>query len=123
MNQLGKLLRSVRLRKNISELKAARRAGMSLEEYVQYEYSPEKVPLSRLNRIFNAIEMSQEEYVTFSELCMTVYQTNSKEPDELKKNFMGTEQMVHRDTIPLQNLRGIKKASPKTRKSIKPDKI
>ena len=42
---LGKLLRLIRLNKNISELKASRRAELPIEKYVEFEREPEKVPI------------------------------------------------------------------------------
>lgn len=110
MNMLGKFLRSVRLRRNISELKAARRSGLPLEDYVRYEYAPEKVPLSKLNKMFDAIEMSGEEYIIFTGLCVKIYK--SKPKSLLKIDDIKNAESVNMfgNVIPLQRRVAAKKA-------------
>jgi hypothetical protein len=77
MSVLGKLLRSIRLKKNISELKASRRAALPLEKYVLCERSPEKIEIKTLVNIFNAIEMTDEEFQDFSLIAKRILK-NSK---------------------------------------------
>ena len=69
MTDLGRLVRAIRLKKNISEIKAARRCGFSLESYSSFEREPEKTPVYQLHKIFKAIETSDDEYSDFILLC------------------------------------------------------
>jgi hypothetical protein len=123
MDKLGKFLRSVRLRKNISEMKAARRAELPLEEYVRYEYSPAKAPLDKLSRMFEAIEMAEEEYAVFTGLCVAFYQSTPRPLEELVHTPRARRMNIFGNVIPLQDRRGIRKTAAKGRKSQEPKKI
>lgn len=64
-SNLSDFLRSVRRRRNISSLKAAHRAEMTIEEYRQIEATPEKTPGFILARVFKALEFSDQEFMEF----------------------------------------------------------
>jgi hypothetical protein len=124
MTLLGKLLRSIRLRRNISELKAARRASMSLEQFVEYEYSPENVPFNELAKIFEAIEMNEQEYIEFSALSNRLQKSpkNAALRSIKLSNFLTKKKSNRTENILVfQDRRGIKQTTLKNTKD-KPKK-
>ena len=92
MSPLGKLLRGIRLRKNISELKAARRAGMPIEEYNSIERQPEFAPGFKLHKVFEAVEVSPEEYTDFNSLAFQMFGAGELHSgaDALRKSSMAS---------------------------------
>ena len=73
MKPLGQLLRAIRLNKNMSEQKAARRCGFGIGLYNQFEKDPGKVPANQLIKIFRAIDMTHEECLDFHRVAQLIY--------------------------------------------------
>jgi len=107
MSPIGKLLRGIRLKKNISELKAARRCDISIEDYNAYENNPEKVSGKLLYKIFQAIEISEDEYIDFNTLT-------TKFLDEGSQNVRNFNLKEHKESdctiLEFTDKAGIKKA-------------
>jgi len=68
LSVLARYLETVRVEKNISLEESARRSNMSAESYLEREQQPEKVPLYLLVSMFNALDMTRDEFVEFSAL-------------------------------------------------------
>lgn len=66
MSLLSKYLRSLRTRRNLTDLKLAQRANIELTEYRDIENNPEKVPLSLLHKIFKAFGITADEFEEFN---------------------------------------------------------
>lgn len=66
---LGKYLRTIRIRKGLTEFKVARRAGMDLNQYISYENNPESTPGLYLARILSVLNLTSEEYTDFNVLA------------------------------------------------------
>lgn len=68
MSPIAKYLETVRVVKNISLEESARRSNTTAEIYLQREREPERVPLYILAEMFDALDMTREEFVEFSTL-------------------------------------------------------
>ena len=112
-SQLGKLLRGIRLKKNISELKAARRCQLEVDEYNRFENDPTTAPLNILKNIFNAIEMTEEDLLDFQTLSNGIYglpETAAKNPDLTAiESTYDVDRKTPVNTIDFVNKNGIKK--------------
>ena len=106
---LGKLLRLIRLNKNISELKASRRADLPIEKYVEFEREPEKVPMKILANIFTAIEITGEEYVDFSLLAYKLSKTKKLQTPKILAKDMDKIFKYPKNVLKFTDKRGIRK--------------
>lgn len=79
MTPLGRLLRGMRLNRNMSELKVARRCGFEIDKYNEFEKDPGKVPGTNLAKIFEAIDITPDEYADFSMVAYLMYNPKARE--------------------------------------------
>lgn len=64
------LLRTVRLRNSISDLKAAYRMGIHLDKYIVLEANPKMASSQELEALFRAIECTPEDVAVFQEILL-----------------------------------------------------
>jgi len=91
MTDLGRLIRAIRLKKNISEIKAAKRSDLGLNEYMRLEANPEQASGHILSRILIAIEISGEEYLDFNFLVHKLFQSKLDDKDS---NNMEDQELI-----------------------------
>ena len=63
-------IRQVRLKNNISDLKASYRLNVSLSEYIQMESAPHKLALLKLSKLLSAIECSPKELIRLQSIVI-----------------------------------------------------
>lgn len=68
MSPIAKYLETVRVEKNLSIEESARRSNTTAEIYLRREQEPERVPLYLLAEMFDALDMTREQFVEFSTL-------------------------------------------------------
>jgi hypothetical protein len=73
MSYLGEYLQAIRVRHNISAVKAAYRAQMLIDEYLEAERTPERLRGAVLLKVLMAVEMTDEEYLDFSDIALHTF--------------------------------------------------
>lgn len=95
MSLLSKYLRSLRTRRHLSELKIAKRAQLDLDSYRCIEANPELISLPVLNRIFDVLRITGDEFIEFSYIATRVYSPTDESPgSEMEKEISETAKII-----------------------------
>jgi transcriptional regulator with XRE-family HTH domain len=78
-SKLTQYVRAIRQKNNVSDIKAADRCGLTLSEYILLEKNVETLALTQLKTVFQAIEMTQDEFFDLQELMTKVELTQIKD--------------------------------------------
>jgi transcriptional regulator with XRE-family HTH domain len=78
-SKLTQYVRAIRQKNNVSDIKAADRCGLTLSEYILLEKNVETLALTHLKTVFQAIEMTQDEFFDLQELMTKVELTQIKD--------------------------------------------
>ncbi|MDB2425919.1 hypothetical protein N9W41_00070 [bacterium] len=84
-SMLGKFIRAIRIKYDISDIKIAYRLGISVKKYLTLESHPEKASPEELDKLFLCIGMTNEEIEEFFKYRQ-FYERKTKKGLKLAKN-------------------------------------
>lgn len=83
---LARYVQSLRARRGFSVDFVATRAKVGIVDYIQFEQAPEHTPLSVCWEIFQALDVSDDEFVDFQVLAKLVLEKTPKSLSDIRQN-------------------------------------